>query len=91
MVWFEFGSSLGVREKIEGRWVLSRRRGSCLTKYGKILVKQVRKPDGNLTLKAEHDELRRISLEKGVSLEVVRKEIILSSDTFVEIDDKNSG
>ena len=87
LVWFEFGSSLGVREKIEGRWVLSRRRGSCLTKYGKILVKQVRKPDGNLTLKAEHDELCRISLEKGVSLEVVRKEIILSSDNFVEDED----
>ncbi len=87
LVWFEFSSSIGIREKIEGRWILSRRIGTCLTSYGKILVKQVRRPDGNLTLKAEHDELCRISLANGVSVEEVRKEIILSSDTFVEDED----
>ncbi len=87
LAWFEFGTSLGVREKIEGRWVLSRRSGTCLTAYGKVLVKQVQRPDGKLTLKAEHDELSRISISKGISLDDVRKEIILSSDTFASDED----
>ena len=91
LAWFEFGTSIGVREKIEGRWVLQRRAGTCLTSYGKVFVKQVQRPDGKLSLKAEHDELCRISISNGISLEEVRKEIILSSDTFVELDDKDSG
>ncbi len=86
LAWCEFGTSIGVREKIEGRWVLSRRTGTCLTAYGKVFVKQVQRPDGKLTLKAEHDELCRISILKGVSLEEVRKAIGLSSETFVEFD-----
>ena len=88
--WFEFGTTIGLREKVEGRWILRRRTGTCLTTYGKVFVKQVQRPDGKLSLKAEHDELSRISISNGVSLEDVRKEIILSSDTFVELEDKNT-
>ena len=50
-------------------------------------MKQVLRPEGELTIKAEHDELSRISIERSVSIEEVRKEIVISSDTFVADED----
>ncbi|WP_269622512.1 nickel pincer cofactor biosynthesis protein LarC [Prochlorococcus marinus] len=86
-VWFSFGTTVGVREKVEGRWILPRRIGTCLTSYGKVLVKQVRRPNGQLTIKVEHDELNRIALQKGVTLENVRKEVSFAFDTFTPDED----
>ena len=83
LIWFAFGTSIGLRERLEGRWVLNRRSGNCQTSFGKVLVKQVRRPEGKLTIKAEHDELARISLKSGLSIDEVRREVDSASDTFV--------
>ena len=75
--WFSYGTSIGLKERLEGRWTIPRRTGKCLTKFGYLAVKAVRWPDGRLTLKPEHDDLIRISLDTGISLEDIRKDILL--------------
>ncbi|WP_320667279.1 nickel pincer cofactor biosynthesis protein LarC [Prochlorococcus sp. MIT 1307] len=87
LVWFLKSTTIGLRENLGGRWVLSRRRGTCLTAFGKIEVKQVRRPDGCLTIKPEHDEIVRISLETGKSLEDVRSQVIRTYEDFVPSED----
>ncbi len=81
-VWFDHGSSIGFRERIEDKWMLMRRSGTCKTKFGKVIVKQVKRSDGRLTLKPEFDELSRLSCETGIPLEKIREEILSNSDTF---------
>ncbi len=81
-IWFTYGTTIGLRERIEKRWVLFRRRGSCMTSFGKVFVKQVKRPDGEFTVKVEHDELTRISYEKNVSVDDIRREVALAFHTF---------
>ena len=56
-IWFERGSTIGLRERIEEKWMLMRRSGTCKTKFGKVIVKQVQRTDGRYTLKPEFEEL----------------------------------
>ncbi len=86
-IWFSFSTTIGLRENVEWRWILPRRTGICSTRFGEVLAKQVRRPDGKLTLKIEHDELARISLEQSMSIEEVRQKIILNLDTFLSDED----
>ncbi len=86
-VWLRTSSSLGVRERRQGRWLLWRRSGHCPSPWGDIRVKQVRRPGGETTLKVEHDELRRISLEEDVSLNHVRQVVLAAADRFTPLDD----
>ncbi len=87
--WFSFGSTIGLREHVEGRWVLPRRTGKCSTIFGELSVKQVCRPDGKLTFKVEHDELTRISLERSVSVNYVREEIYKSLEKFLPEEEWN--
>ncbi|KGG16472.1 MULTISPECIES: nickel pincer cofactor biosynthesis protein LarC [unclassified Prochlorococcus] len=89
LIWFKFGTTIGFRERIEGRWVLLRRDGICSTRFGDVRVKQVQRPYGQFSIKIEHDELLRISLKEEISLEDARKEIILNTDTFSPIEEWN--
>ena len=34
-LWFDYSNTIGVRERIQSRWILLRRRGECLTAFGK--------------------------------------------------------
>ncbi len=86
-VWLRTSSSLGVRERRQGRWLLWRRSGLCPSPWGEIRVKQVRRPGGQTTLKVEHDELRRISLQDAVSVDHVRQVVLAEADRFTPLDD----
>ena len=86
-VWLRTSSSLGVRERRQGRWLLWRRSGLCPSPWGDIRVKQVRRPGGHTTLKVEHDELRRISLQESVSVDHVRQVVLAEADRFTPLDD----
>ncbi|ABX08419.1 nickel pincer cofactor biosynthesis protein LarC [Prochlorococcus marinus] len=81
-IWFLHGTTIGFRESLDGRWLLPRRSGTCLTIFGKIRVKQVRRPDGNISMKIEHDDLTRISLETGLSFDEIRTKVISESSSF---------
>ncbi len=87
VVWFSQGTTLGLREHSHGRWLLPRRGGSCPTPWGSVRVKQVRRPQGILTVKPEHDDLLRLSVETGHSLEELRREVLSASEDFVADED----
>ncbi len=82
-IWFIHGTTIGLRENREGRWVLPRRMGTCLTSLGQIPIKQVKRPDGRITIKPEYEDLKRISNTTGKPLEEIRKEVLLNLDKFV--------
>ncbi len=81
-LWFDYSNTIGVRERIQSRWILLRRRGECSTNLGKIRVKQTLKPDGSITVKPENDEVLRLKLEHKISTEEIRRIIKESSKKF---------
>ena len=73
-VWFCFSSSIGLRERRQGRWVLPRRAGVLNTQRGPLPAKQVLRPDGSTSVKPEADALADLSSSSGCSLEQLRIE-----------------
>ena len=64
-VWFALGSSIGLRERQQGRWLLPRRAGTLTTPWGVLRAKQVLRPDGRSTAKPEADDLQRLDLRRA--------------------------
>ena len=81
-LWFDYSKTIGVRERIQSRWILLRRRGECLTTFGNIKVKQILQPDGSITMKPENDEVLRLKIEHKISTDEIRKIIKDSSKEF---------
>jgi len=81
-LWFDYSNTIGVRERIQSRWILLRRRGECSTIFGNIKVKQTLKPDGSIIMKPENDEVLRLNLEHKISIHEIRKIIKESSKKF---------
>ena len=81
-LWFDYSTTIGVREKTQSRWILLRRRGECSTSFGNIKVKQTLKPDGSVTMKPENDEVLRLKLEHKISTDEIRRIIKESSKNF---------
>jgi len=81
-LWFDYSSTIGVRERTQSRWILLRRRGECLTTFGNIKVKQTLKPDGSINMKPENDEVLRLKLKHKISTYEIRKIIKDSSKKF---------
>jgi len=81
-LWFDYSTTIGVRERTQSRWILLRRRGECSTTFGNIKVKQTLKPDGSVTMKPENDEVLRLKLEHKISTDEIRKIIKESSKNF---------
>ena len=82
-LWFDYSNTIGVRERIQSRWILLRRRGECSTIFGNIKVKQTLKPDGSITMKPENDEVLRLKLEHKKSTAEIREIIKESSRKFI--------
>ena len=81
-LWFQYSNTIGLRERKQFRWVLLRRRGECLTTFGKIKFKQTMKPNGTISMKPENDEILRLNLEHKISTDEIRKIIKESSKEF---------
>ncbi len=81
-LWFDYSNTIGVRERIQSRWILLRRKGECSTILGNIKVKQTLKPDGSISMKPENDEVLRLKLEHKISTAEIRKIIKESSNKF---------
>ena len=82
-IWFSKASTIGLREASLGRWILPRRKGICNTQYGGLRVKQVKRPNGTITSKVEHEDLIRISKKECKSIDQIRKEISSQIDNFI--------
>ena len=84
-LWLSAGSSIGLRERRQGRWVLPRRQGVLETPWGPLAAKQVRRPDGRCTVKAEADALEALQASTGCGLDELRA--AAAAAPFVSTDD----
>ena len=88
-VWFNYSTTIGIRESKISRWILPRRKVCCMTKFGEINVKQIIRPNGKVSIKIEHKDLTEITLNTGIPIEEIRQRILLELSEFYEIDDWN--
>ena len=86
-VWFNYSTTIGIRENNISRWILPRRTVSHKTKYGIVNVKQAMRPNGNISKKIEHKDLTKITLNTGIPIEEVRKKLIIELSEYYELDD----
>jgi uncharacterized protein (TIGR00299 family) protein len=71
-VWWQHGTSLGVREQLQQRWILPREGLSLDTALGPVRLKRSRLPGGRERLKPEHDDLAALARSHNLSLQQVR-------------------
>ena len=86
-LWFQYSTTIGLRERKQSRWVLLRRKGECLTTFGKIRFKQSIKPDGTINMKPENDEILRLQIENNITAQEVRNIIKESCKEFKALED----
>jgi len=86
-VWFNYSTTIGIRENKISRWILPRRTVSHKTKFGTVNVKQAIRPNGHNSIKIEHKDLTQISLNNGIPIEEIRKKLIIELSEFYELDD----
>ena len=86
-VWFNYSTTIGIRENKISRWILPRRTVSHKTKFGTVNVKQAMRPNGQNSIKIEHKDLTRITLNTGIPIEEIRQKLIKELSKFYEIDD----
>ena len=85
-VWFNYSTTLGLRENQINRWILPRKIGRHNTKFGEITFKQVIRPNGQITFKIEHEDLARISLNNGIPIEEIRQSLSMELSEFYKLD-----
>ena len=86
-VWFNYSTTIGIRENKISRWILPRRIVSHKTKFGEVNVKQSIRPNGQISTKIEHNDLTQISLNTGIPIEEIRQKIFIELSEFYESDD----
>ena len=86
-VWFNYSTTIGIRENKISRWILPRRIVSHKTKFGEINVKQTMKPNGQTSIKIEHKDLTKITLNTGIPIEEIRQKLFIELSEFYELDD----
>jgi uncharacterized protein (TIGR00299 family) protein len=74
-VWWRHGTTLGVREQRQDRWILPRRSETLVTGLGPVRIKWATLPDGRRRAKAEHADLVALAARLGRSIEEVRDEV----------------
>ena len=86
-VWFNYSTTIGIRENKISRWILPRRTVSHKTKFGTVNIKQAMRPNGQISIKIEHKDLTKISLNMGIPIEEVRQKLIIELSEFYELDE----
>ncbi len=72
-VWWQQGTSLGVREQLQRRWALPRRSRTLTTALGPVRFKEAQRPDGRWSAKPEHDDLIVLSRRHNRCIAEVRE------------------
>tara|TARA_B100000965_G_scaffold400834_1_gene423456 strand:+ start:337 stop:1557 length:1221 start_codon:yes stop_codon:yes gene_type:complete len=85
--WFNYSTTLGLRENKINRWILPRRIGKHQTKFGEITFKQAMRPNGQISIKIEHKDLTKISLNTGLSIGQIRQKIFMELSDLYELED----
>jgi uncharacterized protein (TIGR00299 family) protein len=71
-VWWRHGTTLGVREQLQWRWILPREVLRVETPLGPVRLKQAHLPDGRRRCKPEYEDLAAMAQRHDLSLEQVR-------------------
>tara|TARA_Y100001968_G_C19350568_1_gene714418 strand:- start:56 stop:1276 length:1221 start_codon:yes stop_codon:yes gene_type:complete len=86
-VWFNYSTTIGIRENEINRWTLPRRTVTHKTKFGEVNVKQIMRPNGQISIKFEHDDLTKITLDTGMPIEEIRQKLLIELSDCHELDD----
>ncbi len=86
-VWFNYSTTIGLRENKINRWILPRRTGKHKTKLGEVSFKQSMRPNGKILIKIEHKDLAKISLNTGIPLDEIRQKLFMELSEFYEFND----
>ena len=81
-LWFQFSNTIGLRERRQVRWILPRREGECLTSLGRVKFKEIIKPNGEIFLKPEHDEIIKLQNKYNKSANEIKSIIYKSMNNF---------
>ena len=71
-----------MRERRQLRWILPRREGECLTSLGRVKFKEIIKPNGEIFLKPEHDEIIKLQNKFNKSASEIKSIIYKSMKNF---------
>ncbi len=88
-LWFQYTNTIGLRERRQGRWVLPRREGECVTSIGKVKCKEITKPNGDIVLKPEHDEVMNLQKKYRKTALEIRNIISNTLEDFKPFKDLN--
>ena len=88
-LWFQYTNTIGLRERRQGRWVLPRQEGECVTSIGKVKCKEITKPNGKKFIKPEHDEVMSLQKKYRKTALEVRNIISNSMKDFKPFEDSN--
>ena len=72
-LWFQYTNTIGLRERRQGRWILPRREGYLMTTFGKVKCKEIIKPNGEILIEPENDEILRLQKEFDKTSYNIRK------------------
>lgn len=89
-VWWRHGTSLGLREQVQQRWVLERRQQQLSTPLGPVRLKWA-EADGPRPPKPEFDDLAALASQHGLPLAEVRRQVWLSLETATARENDEDG
>tara|TARA_Y100001968_G_scaffold94604_1_gene84964 strand:+ start:1148 stop:2377 length:1230 start_codon:yes stop_codon:yes gene_type:complete len=86
-VWFNYSTTLGLREQEINRWIIPRQTLKCKTSLGEISLKKAMRPNGQISVKIEHNDLKRISSKNGIPIDKIRQKLFMELSELYEIED----
>jgi len=88
-LWFKYTNTIGLRERRQGRWILPRREGECVTSIGKVKCKEIAKPNGEKFIKPENNEVIKLQKKYGKTAQEIRNIIFNTMKDFKPFKDLN--
>ena len=79
-VWWQQGSSLGVREQLLQRWALPRQQLQLQTPWGPVRLKRSQRPDGSWLSKPEAEDLMDLARRHQLPLAELRARVLALLD-----------
>ena len=79
-VWWQQGSSLGVREQLLQRWALPRQQLQLQTPWGPVRLKRSQRPDGSWLSKPEAEDLMELARRHQLPLAELRARVLALLD-----------
>ena len=83
-VWWQQGSSLGVREQLLQRWALPRQQLDLQTPWGPVRLKRSQRPDGSWISKPEVEDLMELARIHQLPLAELRRRVLALVDAGVD-------